>query len=161
MCLSGSFSHSNFFCHGPTNCFKKQALFLQRGYPWLLYDLKNDCRSSGWDLALPLATSTQCWILKPTQALPGSPALAARAKPSSLEGCRFSGGSWFQGGFLGLQHPQSSPWGPPRGSDPAGMPGPSCPCFRSLFYTKQYLCKFYLPLSKAVVNLNSEWHIRR
>lgn len=93
--------------------------------------------------------------LKGPQALPGPPALTACAKPSS----------WVQifrrelipRWALGLQHPQLSPWVPPTSSAPAGMSGPSCSCFRTLFYTKKCSTYTYISFTFLCLNLWLIW----
>lgn len=143
MCLSGSFSHSNFFCHRPTTGFKKQALFLQRGYPWLLYDLKNDCRSSGWDLALPLATSTQCWgfwsqprpCLDPQHSLPVP-------NPALWTGADFQVGAGSKVGFWGCSIPSQVHGVPPEAQTLLGCQVPAAHVLGAYFIPNSIYVSF-------------------
>lgn len=70
------------------------------------------------------------------------------------------------GWALGLQHPQTGPTGPPGAQPLLGHQVPATQVLGVYFIPQNvapiYVYMFYFPLSKAVVNLDSEsQHLRR
>lgn len=127
MCLSGSFSHSNFFFFFATG----QQTDLKNKHFFFKEDIHDYCMIRFSSVTCQEHTGLDC------EATPG---LAWIPSPHCL--CQAQ--LWVQifrwelipRWALGLQHPQFSPWAPPRGSAPAGMSGPSCSHFRTLLYQK-------------------------
>jgi len=131
MCLSGSFSHSDFVATGQQTALKSKHFFFKE----CIYDYRMISGTTAeavdkiYLCHLPRAYSAGFWNhpsprLEPSTRLPCQTQLQAQLFRQALTS------EW----DFGLQHPQSGPRAP-GDSTPAWIPGPSRSGLRRLFYT--------------------------
>lgn len=102
--------------------------------------------------------------LKSTPGLAWIPSPHCLCQTQLLGWGQIFGGSWFQGGLWGCSIPSLVHWFPPGAQPLLGCQVPAAHVLGLYFIPINvylYLHKLYFPLSKAMVNLNSERHLRR
>ena len=155
MCLSGSFSHSNFFATGQQTALKNKHFFFKED----IHDYRMISGTTVEALAkiylchLPRAYSARFWSHPSPRLDPQhSPPV-----PNPAPGAAFRMGADATVGFWAAA---SSVWSTgPGGSALAGTSGPSCSGLRNLFYTAQCGTYMYIRFIFLYLKLWLTWTV--